>query len=105
VPHPGKIYDEAAVAQGTSGPIVPTAAYRQRQIMRASNLNRGLNLFHVLAQCEQGGLMIDRAVPDLPDFVVGLFTGNYDAFLVHYRPKVARNGGKIEYTTRVHLCS
>jgi hypothetical protein len=49
--------------------------------------------------------MIDRAVPDLPDFVVGLFTGNYDAFFVHYRPKVARNGGKIDYTTRVHLCS
>jgi hypothetical protein len=78
VSHARKIDHQTAVSQSTSGPIVSTAAHGQREVVFASNMHCRLHVFHGLAERKHGRLMIDCAVPDLPNSGVGVLASHYD---------------------------
>ena len=76
--HPGEIDDEPVVTQGSARPVVAAAAYRKRKAVRPRYTQCGLNVPGGPAQCDQCGLVIHRAVPDLAGAGIGDVATHYD---------------------------
>ena len=73
--HRGQVEHQPAVAQRAPGPVVPAAAHRQRQAVRAGGADGRGDVLGVFAAGDQRGAVIDRAVPDLPRGIIRRVSG------------------------------
>jgi hypothetical protein len=68
--HAGQIDDQPVVAEPTTAYVVPAATNRRRQIVRASEIDRGNHVSNAGALSDHPRMFADTSIPDLTGLVV-----------------------------------
>jgi len=76
-----QIEHEAVVAGAEASDVVATAADRQGKLPRAGEGDAGLDIGHLLTAQDEGGMLVEQAVPDPAGLVVGGVTWRDDGAL------------------------